>query len=73
MIPHDKALHFIAGVRLFMVGNFISWQLGLALAAGYGIGKEVWDSFGNGHVELNDFLFTLGGGIVGLIIASPLP
>ena len=73
MIAHDKALHFIAGVLLYMVGGFFSYQLGLTLAIGYGIGKEVWDSFGNGHVELEDFLYTAAGGIVGLIIDCPLP
>ena len=66
-IPHDKALHFIAGVLLFMVGNFISPMVGLGLSFTYGVGKEVYDSFGYGHVELKDALFTFAGGIVGFI------
>ena len=67
VIPHDKALHFIAGVLLFAVGHFVSPLVGLGLAFAYGIGKEIWDSFGNGQVELQDALYTFAGGIVGLI------
>ena len=73
MIPQDKANHFIAGVLLYMVGGFFSQELGLFLAIGYGIGKEVYDSFGYGHVEFEDLLATVLGGIVGFIISCPLP
>jgi len=69
-IPHDKALHFIAGILLFAVGNVFSVSVGLALAFIYAIGKEVWDSFGNGTVDLYDALWTIGGGIVGYFIAA---
>lgn len=69
-IPHDKALHFIAGILLFAVGNLFSPSLGLFLAILYGIGKEVWDSFGNGTVDVYDALWTFGGGIVGYFIAA---
>lgn len=66
-IPHDKALHFIAGVLLFAVFHFISPWVGLGAAFAYGIGKEVRDSFGYGHVELQDALYTFAGGLVGFL------
>ena len=68
-IPHDKALHFIAGVLLFMAGNFIAMEVGLALGIAYAVGKEVWDSFGYGNVEFEDLLYTVAGTLVGLLCA----
>lgn len=69
-IPHDKALHFIAGVLLFMVGNFIAMEVGLALGFAYAIGKEVWDKVsGKGHPEFMDFVYTVAGTVAGLLCA----
>jgi len=71
-IPHDKALHFIAGVLLFAVGHFIDPMVGLALAFGYGVGKEVYDKVsGKGNPEWMDFVYTVAGGIVGFICYLP--
>lgn len=67
-IPHDKALHFIAGVLLFAVGHFISIPVGLFLAFAYAAGKEIYDKVsGKGNPEFMDFVWTCAGGIVGYV------
>ena len=71
-IPHDKALHFIAGVLLFAVGHFISIPVGLFLAFAYAAGKEIYDlASGKGTPEWMDFVYTAAGGIVGYVCYLP--
>lgn len=65
----DKRLHLYAGIAIsFVVGFFVPW-LGLLLGCIAGLMKEVWDSQGNGTVEVMDFVFTCIGATIALPFA----
>jgi hypothetical protein len=78
MIPHDKALHVIAGTVLFAVGTLIYGPLtGIAAATVGGILKEVRDVISRkGDPEYLDIVYTVAGGLLGaacvLATAHPL-
>lgn len=69
MIPQDKANHFIAGVLLYAAGHFLNPVIGIWLAVAYGAGKEIYDAFNRDRhtPDLWDFVWTVGGGVVGYI------
>lgn len=62
----DLKLHLYAGAFLGLVGGLVSPWAGIALAALIGGGKElVWDRWmKRGTPAADDFLYTLGAGIV---------
>ena len=67
-IPHDKALHIIAGVLVFAVFHFISPEFGLGMVIAIGIGKEAYDAMSQEHTpEVWDAVATFTGGILGWI------
>jgi len=67
-LPHDKALHLIGGVLLFAAGNFFNPYLGLGLAVGVGLVKELWDWYSKqGTPDGLDFVATAAGGVLGLV------
>ena len=69
-MPYDKKVHFIGGLASAVTVGFIVEPLaGLLAAAMLGAAKEFWDSQGHGTVELADFLYTVGGGVVGFLAA----
>lgn len=77
-IPKDKLLHFgvgtvayggtlalsLAGLVLFKLDPKLAPHAALGVVLALAIGKEFYDATGRGHVEVNDFLATLGGGLV---------
>lgn len=67
MIPHDKALHVIAGTILFAVGTLIYGPLaGIAASVVGGILKEVRDVISRkGDPEYLDIVYTAAGGLLG--------
>ena len=67
MIPHDKALHVIAGTILFALGALVYGPLaGIAAAIVGGILKEVRDVVTRkGDPEYADILYTVAGGLLG--------
>jgi len=73
IIPQDKANHFIVGALIgtsaLLIGGYASIPV---LAAA--IGKEVYDHFHGGSVELYDTIATTLGGVlsVGLVILARL-
>ena len=68
-MQQDKKIHIGAGFLIALVVGFIfGSETGLMAALIAGIAKEVWDYFGHGTCELNDFLATLQGGIAGFIL-----
>lgn len=58
----DKRKHFIVGavISLF-IGTLLGWWVGFLVGSLVGIGKEWWDSKGNGTVEVMDAFFTMLG------------
>lgn len=66
-IPHDKLLHFAAGVLAYLAFHFINAQVGLIAALFVAVGKEVYDHKQDRKPDFNDALATMFGGIVGFI------
>lgn len=78
-VAADKWLHFIVGMILAQVviavlGIFVSdlWVVygaGIAVAFAAGFIKELKDG---SHADVQDFLFTVVGGIIGALLALAL-
>lgn len=67
----DKQGHFYIGcIVTFTATLFIPLLYAFILAIIVGIAKEVWDSFGNGHVEFLDGLATVLGGLYVVLLYS---
>jgi hypothetical protein len=66
-IPQDKCLHVIAGVVIFAIAHFVSWQVGMAAVLVIGIAKEILDHFTGGDVSVWDVVATVAGGLLGLL------
>ena len=68
MLPRDKVLHFFAGVSIAMVVGFVlSPWVGLLMAVGTGLVKELYDRLDptGGTVDVWDFWVTCFGGGAG--------
>lgn len=73
MIPHDKALHALAGVAAFAFFH-LAGGIDYAAAAVLAVagGKEFADWYnGRGTPEWWDFIATLGGGALGFLCSLP--
>ena len=78
-VAADKWLHFIVGLILAQIviavlGIFVSdlWVVygaGMAVALAAGFIKELKDG---SHADVQDFLFTVVGGIIGALLALAL-
>lgn len=73
MIQRDKLYHFIIGQAIagcaLLLGLGPWWAVALvALAA---VGKEVWDSFGNGTCNVLDAVYTVAGGALVILLFAP--
>jgi len=64
-LPLDKCLHFIVGVLIYAVAHFISPIIGLVAVAIAAVGKEVYDRYNKGTVDLWDAVATIAGGLIG--------
>lgn len=64
-IPQDKCLHIIAGVFIFGVAHFVTWQIGIAAVLVAAISKETLDHFTGGDVSVWDVVATATGGLLG--------
>jgi len=66
----DKVNHFVVGQAVALLGLYFWWWLSIVAVVLVAVGKEVWDSKGNGTVEVLDALATIAGGvlIVGLYL-----
>ena len=66
-IPQDKCLHVIAGVVIFAIVHFVSWQVGVVAVLVIGIAKELFDYFTSGDASVWDVVATFAGGLLGLL------
>lgn len=66
-IPHDKLLHFSAGVLVYLAFHFIDVQVGLIAALVVAVGKEIYDHKQDRKPDFNDALATMLGGLTGFI------
>ena len=69
LIPHDKCLHFIAGVLIFAVFNLIDPYLAIAMVFFAGYTNEIYDKSQGRTFSWKDIAFTVAGGLIGLLIA----
>lgn len=60
--------HFLIGVIISLTAFDFGWEWSLALTGIVGAGKELYDNMRGKEVEANDFLSTVAGGIIGLLI-----
>lgn len=68
MIPHDKALHIIAGTLAFALGNLIHMDAAIAAVILAAVTKEMADWWtGKGTADVWDIIATLAGGALGFI------
>ncbi len=59
---NDKVQHFLIGaIACLILGLLVSPVFGLAAGICAGIGKEIWDSFGNGVPDILDAFATVAG------------
>jgi hypothetical protein len=66
-MPQDKCLHIIAGVVIFAMAHFVTWQVGIAAVLLVGIAKELLDYITGGDVSVWDVAATFTGGLLGLL------
>lgn len=70
-MPRDKLLHILAGAFASLMMYMLGFNLIIAFSAAVvaGIGKEIYDAFGNGTVDAMDAVATIaGGGIATLLL-----
>ncbi len=70
MTMNDKLMHLLAGVAISLLFGWLTHDvlIGFTSALLAGIAKEVYDYYGNGTSDFNDFIATAQGGAIGLII-----
>ncbi|WP_322037187.1 hypothetical protein [Burkholderia cepacia] len=66
-LPHDKALHIIAGVVIFAATHYWSWWIGIATVAVVAVVKEALDRQTGGVPSVWDAIATVCGGLLGLL------
>ncbi len=73
-IPKDKWLHAIAAMIIFLIAAFAShyWLIGVAVAMGLGLAKEIADYILRGRFSMADLYADLGGVVAGSIIFIPI-
>ena len=63
-IEKDKLLHFVAGSLVYASSSWLLGYYALALVVAVAIGKEVYDHYYNGTVDVYDAIATVLGGVV---------
>ena len=63
-LEKDKLLHFVAGSLVYASTSWFLGYYALALVVVVAIGKEVYDNYYGGTVDVYDALATIAGGLV---------
>lgn len=63
-IEKDKLLHFVAGSFVYASSSWFLGYYALALVVAVAVGKEVYDHYYNGTVDVWDAVATIVGGLV---------
>ena len=73
-IPKDKWLHAIVAMVIFLIAAFAShyWLIGVAIAMGLGLAKEIADYIMRKNFSMADLYADLGGVVAGSIIFIPI-
>jgi len=78
VFARDKIQHFVAGLFIYVLLDFVGRQANIGLSPVYiillvllaGIGKEVLDKLSKRDVELMDIVATVLGGLFAMAISS---
>lgn len=73
-LAKDKWLHAICAMIIFLIAAFWSqhWIIGVAIAMGLGLLKEIADYILRGRFSMEDLYADLGGVVAGSIIFIPI-
>ncbi len=73
-ISKDKWLHALCAMGIFLIAAFAShyWIIGVAVAMGLGLAKEIADYILRGNFSMEDLYADLGGVVAGSIIFIPI-
>ena len=73
-LPKDKWLHALAAMIIFLVAAFVShyWMIGVAVAMGAGLMKEIADYILRKNFSMGDLYADLCGVAVGSAIFIPI-
>ena len=73
-IAKDKWLHAIVAMVIFLIAAFAShyWIIGVAIAMGAGLLKEIADYILRKNFSMEDLYADLGGVVAGSIIFIPI-
>ena len=63
-IEKDKLLHFVAGSLVYASSSWFLGYYALGLVVAVGVGKEIYDHYYNGTVDVLDAVVTILGGVV---------
>ena len=73
-ISKDKWLHALCAMVIFLIAAFAShyWLIGVAIAMGAGLLKEIADYILRKNFSMEDLYADLGGVVAGSIIFIPI-
>ncbi len=72
-MPHDKKLHTAAGFVIALAGSLLEGPaIGLCCAVIAGLGKEVADEIVYSGFDIEDFLYTCAGGLLGAVLMGAI-
>lgn len=63
-IAPDKEMHMLAGMSIMAGSDLLHLKHGMEYVVAAGIGKEVFDHFSGGDVDIKDTLATVIGGLL---------
>jgi len=73
-LSKDKWLHALCAMVIFLIAAFAShyWLIGVAIAMGLGLAKEIADYILRKNFSMADLYADLGGVVAGSIIFIPI-
>jgi len=73
-LSKDKWLHALCAMVIFLIAAFAShyWIIGVAIAMGLGLAKEIADYILRKNFSMEDLYADLGGVVAGSIIFIPI-
>lgn len=62
--PTDKTLHISAGIITYSIADYFQFEKPIRYVLLVSAGKEIYDHYNDGSVELGDILAGLTGGVI---------
>ena len=58
-----QVLHFSAGMVIYSIADYLEFDKPMRWVIIAGSSKELYDHFNDGYVDMEDIIYTIGGGI----------